>query len=256
MNSTFNKIASIATVATLLALTTNAASQSIAETRDIYKEYISVRKLIGEEKNTWTEQKVALEDMIAVVSNEIEENTKAIETMEDSAGSADKKRAELQEKLELARRASSEFNAEIATFETRLKNAVVQLPDVLKKEIAPLVVRIPEDPENTRLSYSQRLQTVIGILAQIDKFNSDLRFVTEVKNLEDGSHEVSTLYFGLATAIFSNGSGTYAGHGKPSSDGWSWVTVSGSEAESVTAAIEIYGAKRPPEFVSVPMNID
>lgn len=256
MKSTFNKITNIATAVAFLAIGTNAGAQSIAETRDIYKEYISVRKLIGEEKNTWAEQKVALADMIAVVSNEIEENTKAIETMEDSAGAADKERADLQEKLELARRASGEFNAEIETFEARLKKAVVQLPDVLKNEIAPLVVRLPEDPKNTRLSYSQRLQTVIGILAQIDKFNSDLRFVTEVKTLKDGSHEVSTLYFGLATAIFCNASGTYAGYGVPAEEGWTWSAVTGAEAEAVTAAIEIYGAKRPPEFVAVPMNID
>lgn len=239
-----------------IGFTYNAQAASVDETRDIYKEYISIRKLIGEEESSWASQKLALADMIAVVETEIEQTKEIISTLESSATSADTQKADLQEELEQAKRASAEFNSIIETYEERVSNIVLKLPDVLQAEIQPLVSRLPDDAQNTRLTYSQRLQTVIGLLAQIEKFNSDLRTVTEVKDLEGGSHEVSTLYFGLASALFSNSAGTYAGYGKPGEDGWTWTTVTGLEAESITAAIDIYAARRAPAFVSVPMVID
>ncbi|MCD8482243.1 MAG: DUF3450 domain-containing protein [Verrucomicrobia bacterium] len=119
-----------------------------------------------------------------------------------------------------------------------------------------MAARLPEDPAATRLSYSQRLQTVVGLLAQIDRFNTDLRSVTEIKTLEDGSHEVQTLYFGLSSALFSNPSGTYAGFGKAGPSGWEWTTVSGRDADNIAAAIDIYSARRAPIFVTVPIAVD
>lgn len=230
--------------------------QSIAEARDIYKEYITIRKLIGEERSTWEAQKVTLRDMKDVIQAEIDQTRETIAALEESASTADRRRRELQEGLEEAKAASLAFNREIARYETRIKKLITQLPNPLQDEVAPLVGRLPDDPDNSRLAYSQRIQTVVGLLTQIDKFNSDLRSISEVQSLADGSQEVQTLYFGLAGALFTNAAGTHAGFGRPGESGWAWTTVSGEAAEAILRAVDVYASRRAPAFVSVPLALD
>lgn len=233
-----------------------AETESIANARDVYKQYIEVRKLIGEEKATWRTEQVALADMIGVLEAEAAQLEEAMKSLRSSASTADQKRAELNTSLESARATSTAFDATIADFEKRIKGLVVRLPDPLRRELQPLLSRLPEDPEQTRLGYSQRLQSVVGILAQTDKFNSDMKYVSEVKTIEGESLEVQTIYLGLATALFSDATGRYAGYGYPAEDGWKWTTAKGPDAAAVAQAIDIYLSRKSPAFVAVPLHVD
>lgn len=228
----------------------------MAEARDVFKEYIKVRKLIGEEESQWREEKRMLQDMIRIVESEIEQLNSRIEELEESSTAADKERAELQAELEAAREVSIAFNDDISRFETAVLELSSMLPASLLDEIQPLMARIPKDKSETRLSYSQRLQSVVGILAQIDKFNSDLTYSTVIESLDGGSFEVQTLYFGLGAALFSDTEGNYAGYGVPTKDGWKFTKVSGPDGDAITRAIDIYMSKAAPQFVSVPFHID
>ncbi|MCD8482244.1 MAG: hypothetical protein LR015_05985 [Verrucomicrobia bacterium] len=92
----------------------------MAEARDIYRQYIAMRKIIGEEQSAWNTQKAALSDMLEVLRTEISQTRELISTLEDSASTADRRRAELRTELEESRRASASFNAEIASYEKRV----------------------------------------------------------------------------------------------------------------------------------------
>ncbi len=232
------------------------AAGSVSTARDIYKEYIELRKLIGEESAAWSSQKITLADMVAVLKSEQDQLTAAIENLKGSATSADQKRAELNAQLETGRATSLAFNDTIAALETEIKALAVRLPEPLSTELRPLFARLPENPANTRLSYSQRLQSVIGILAQTDKFNSDLKYVSAVQTVGGESIEVQTIYFGLGAAIFSDVTGKFSGHGRPGADGWKWTQASATEAPVIAQAVDIYLSRRAPAFVSIPLQID
>lgn len=233
-----------------------AAPGSINEARDIYKHYIEVRKIMGEEAAAWATDRVALADMIAVLRNEAEQIEETMTTLRDSASTADRERAELNEQLERARATSTAFDAQIAEFERGLLALAPRLPDPLRRELQPLLARIPEDPASTRLGYSQRLQSIVGVLAQTDKFNADVKFASEVKAVDGENLEVQTLYLGLATALFSDAAGRYAGHGHPGPQGWIWTAVEGEQAAAIAQAIDVYLSRRSPAFVAVPLQID
>lgn len=232
------------------------SANPIAAARDTYKEYIEIRKLIGDESTAWTSQKQTLADMIGVLKAEIGELDDKMAALSASATSADQKRAELNEKLEAGRATSKAFDATIATLESRVKALAVSLPSPLATELSPLLSRLPEAPDKTRLSYSQRLQTVIGILAQTDKFNTDVKYVSEVKDVGGETREVQTLYLGLAAALFTDSAGAYAGYGSPTPTGWTWQTVQGEQALAVAQAVDVYLSRKSPEFVSVPLKAD
>jgi len=61
-------------------------------------------------------------------------------------------------------------------FQGRLDRALAApLQDILKKDLA----RIPADPTNTKMLAAERVQTLVGILNEIDKFNNALNVFSE-----------------------------------------------------------------------------
>lgn len=246
----------VAFLALLQAAAVHCASADNAAIRDLFKQYIEVRTLIGEERAGWESEKNSLSDMVAVLQAEIAQLESSIKQLSESATTADQKRGEFTAKLEAGRALSTAFNERIAGFESKLKSLTIQLPEPLVKDIQPLLARLPDDPANTRLSYSQRLQTVIGVLAQTDKFNSDVKYVSAVQPVGTESIEVQTLYFGLGGAIFADPSGKYAGHGYPTSEGWKWVQASAGDSPSVLQAIDVYLSRKAPAFVSIPLKVN
>jgi FtsZ-binding cell division protein ZapB len=231
------------------------ANANMNEVRDVYKEYITIRKAIGEEKHEWTTQKAVVTDMIKVVEMEIGALREAMETMEAAMSGADAERAALQENLDGLRQMSNSYDEQITAYENRIKAMREWLPENLARDVQPLFARLPQDPAVTRLSYSQRLQNVVGILAQVNNFNSDLRLFTEVQEVAGGRMEVQTLYFGLGMAIFSDAGGKFAGYGVPTESGWQWKRAEGSEAVAIAHAIDVHANRKAPAFVSIPMKI-
>lgn len=215
-----------------------------------------MRKLIGEESSAWENQKITLVDMVAVLKAERDQLQASIETLRGSATSADQKRAELNAAIETGKATSTAFDTTIATLEASIRTMIPRLPAPLATELQPILARIPADSANTRLGYSQRLQSIIGLLAQTDKFNSDLRYVSAVQVVDGQSIEVQTLYFGLAAALFTDASGAYAGHGFPAADGWKWTRASATDAPRIAEAVDVYLSRRAPAFVPVPLQLD
>ena len=140
----------------------------------------------------------------------------AIDDLEASATAADADRAALTEEKERQTAAAAVVKANIGDLETKVKAILTSLPEPLVDKIKPLIRRLPNNPENTKLSLGERVQNVVGILSQADKFNSTITLSNESREISEGKLvQVTTLYWGLAQAYFVDNSGSYAGTGKP-----------------------------------------
>jgi hypothetical protein len=128
-----------------------------------------------------------------------------------------------------------------------------RVPDPLKEELSPLMLRLPEEGKASRLPISQRLLTVVGILNKIDKFNTGITITSEIRSIGDRSVEVKTLYYGLAGAYFASESADYAGTGAPGPDGWVW-TENSEIIGDVTDLIMTYEGAREATFVKLPVS--
>jgi hypothetical protein len=143
----------------------------------------------------------------------------------------------------------------VARLERRLPALLVQLPQVLVERLAPLTAKLPTDPDQTRLGSVERLQTVVGILNEIDRFSSSLSVETEIRKLPNGIEvEVETLYVGLAQAYFVGEGGRLAGVGRPGATGWDW-TSQDDLAPAVQKAIAIHANRLPAGFVALPVAL-
>jgi hypothetical protein len=143
----------------------------------------------------------------------------------------------------------------LAQLEKRVLGQYKSFPDPLRERIEPLYKRVPTTPAAARLSLGERMQNIIGILSEVDKFNSAVTVVSEIKKADDGKEvAVRTMYLGLGAAYYVDKSGTTAGVGVPGDDGWQW-TARNDLAPKIAKLIYIYENASAAEFVPLPVTI-
>lgn len=256
MNKSLLQALAFGCALTPLGLFAQNAQNKISETRDVLDKWVETRQIISEEKADWKIEKSILGDTVSLLKSELERLSKALEELEVSATAADEDRAALADEKEQLSTAANVVVANIGALETQLKQIIKALPEPLVNKIKPLIRRLPDDPANTNLSLGERVQNIVGILSQADKFNTTLTQTSESRELPSGKIiEVRTLYWGLAMAYYVDASGEYAGIGYPGVDGWEWPKVEGKGAE-IRRLIDVYEGVEDIQFVEVPARIN
>jgi len=232
------------------------AQNKITETRNILDKWVETRQIISEEKADWKIEQSILGDTITLLTSELARLKKSLEDLEASATAADEDRSQLAAAKEQLGEASAVVVDNIGALETQLKRIIQSLPEPLINKIKPLIRRLPDDPANTKLSLGERVQNIVGILSQADKFNTTLTETSESREIEGGKVvEVRTLYWGLAMAYYVDASGEYAGIGYPGADGWEWPQIKGKGIE-IKRLLDVYEGAEDIQFVEVPARIN
>lgn len=223
----------------------------------LIEQWVEVEKTISREKTDWDLQRQSLKDVVSVYEKELEMLNERIADAEALTSSADSKRESLLEEQGQIAKAEAVIERSIELQEALMLKVLKLLPEPLVQEIRPLSQRIPEPGKKTVLSLSQRLQNIVGILTQVDKFNTTVEVIPEQRDFGDGSFvEVSTLYLGLGAAFYADKSGRHAGAGTVSEDGvWTWEPHN-DWAPAIQAMIRMYqGATNEIRFVPMPVEI-
>ena len=231
------------------------ADESIENTRSVLEQWVETQQIISKEKTSWRTEQAILQDTQSLLSHELDRLNSAIDDLEASASAADADRSNLTEEKESQLAAANVVKSNIGSLETKLKEIVKTLPDPLVEKIKPLIRRLPQDSNNTKLSLGERVQNIVGILSQADKFNTTITLSNESREISDGKViQVTTLYWGLAGAYFVDNAGSYAGIGKPGSDGWEWSQVEGVGAQ-IKQLLDIYEGTEEIQFVDLPASV-
>ena len=227
----------------------------IRETRHVLDQWVETKQILSEERNDWRLEKSILQDTQILLQRELDRMNAAIDDLEASATAADADRAALTEEKERQTAAAAVVKANIGDLETKVKAILTSLPEPLVDKIKPLIRRLPNNPENTKLSLGERVQNVVGILSQADKFNSTITLSNESREISEGKLvQVTTLYWGLAQAYFVDNSGSYAGTGKPGAATWEWTEIDGVGSE-IKQLLDIYEGIGEIQFVQIPAHI-
>lgn len=250
------QIASLTTACFLLAPTSGIAQTAASTIETKILEWMKTERLVSEETTEWESEKIVIEDMIALMETDKAALNEKIESANELSSAADEERSALMEEKDSLAAAADAYKSIISQAEAKTRDLIPMLPEPFKQEIKPLIARLPEDSETTKLSLSQRTQNVVGILSQVDKFNSGVTYLSEIKKVSDDQNlEVHTLYFGLATAYFVDTQGATAGYGNPTADGWEWTTDT-SLAEDIQQLLAIYQQTAQAEFIDLPVSIN
>ena len=133
---------------------------------------------------------------------------------------------------------------------------MARFPDPLKDRTSNVRLRIPVKKEDLRgRSAAERMQNVVAMLNEADRFNSAITLAIEVrKDAEGKDRQVQVLYLGLGQAYYADQGGTFAGTGVAGAEGWDWTANAGL-GPAIRKVIDIYENERSAEFVPVPVNI-
>lgn len=233
----------------------NTAGEEVATTREALQEWVDTRRTISKTRRDWALSREMLQERIEIVQHEIESLRSKIAEAEESIAEAEKKRTGLVEANEKLRAASAALDDTIIVLEDRTRELLVRLPDPLRERVRPLSRRFPEDPEETELSLGERFQNVVGILNEVNKFNRNISLPSEIRTLPDGtSVEVTTLYVGAGQAYYVSATGTVAGVGRATAQGWTWIPANDA-APQIAQAIAILKNEQVASFVRLPIAI-
>lgn len=231
------------------------AQDKIGATRDTLDQWVETEQIISETKSNWAVEKSMLQDSEKLLKDELERLKAALKELDETATAADEERAELAAEKESLASAAAVVEGNVARLETQLKEIIKSFPSPLVDKIKPLIRRLPEDSSDSELTLGERVQNIVGILSQADKFNGTITQTSETREMSGGRVvEVRTLYWGLGGAFYVDAAGEYAGVGFPGPEGWEWPQVDGAGPQ-IKRLLDVYEGGEDIQFVEVPARI-
>jgi len=189
--------------------------------------------------------------LLQVLRVEQEALEAAVKASEAAVSLASEERARLQAEREALRASVDVLAQALPALEERVRRLVPQLPGPLQELVNPLYQRLDRQGS----SHSERLQNVVGVLMQVDRFARAVNPQSSMQEVGGRTVEVTTLYIGLAFGLFSDEAGTHAGFLRPGPEGWQKV-LAPEQAESIRQAMAIYRDPQLARFVSLPVEIN
>jgi len=255
------KIKAVSLIAAGIALAIPAAvisAPDLEQTRDNFKEWVGLKKMISEEQNVWRVEKETLNEQIRLLQNEIETLSGRIEDTQENADKAERERAALTNQEEELKQASAVVKAVIPELESTLLDIVEYFPQSLKDKVKILTERMPKNVKDARgVSLSNRVLNVVGLLSEIEQFNNRVSMEKTMQNIGGNNVEVKTMYLGLTIAYYVDGTQKEAGILKPAKGGW--IKEPHNEmAEQIALAVAIYEKEAgvTADFVELPLTVN
>jgi hypothetical protein len=230
--------------------------QAIQASREALAKWMETQKIISQEEANWKTAKVALDGRIALLQQEISEFEGKVAKSNADINGEETRKANLERELASAKEAPKELTEAASFIEGRLKTLRDLLPEVVFKKVQGLYQRIPDDPNNTKVSLAERYQNILGILNEADKANNDIMVTSEVREIAGSTPaEVQTIYVGLAQAYFVNADRNFAGTGRPVNGKWQW-TRQDELANEISEILGVMQNKGKPHFIHLPVALD
>ncbi|QXD30616.1 DUF3450 family protein [Candidatus Pelagisphaera phototrophica] len=232
------------------------SAPELGQTRATLKEWVELKKLVSEEKSRWTVEKQTLNESIDLLTQEIEKLDEQIVSMQEEADAAQLERQSLNNEDDELRAASAVVKQIATDLESQVIGLVDYFPESLKDKLKLLTERIPKNAKAAdSVGLSTRLQYVIGILSEIEKFNKQITVEETMQQIGDSDVAVKTLYIGLAVAYYVDGTRTQAGILRPAKGGWEKERRD-EMAEQIATAIGVYEREETAQFVNLPINVN
>ena len=226
--------------------------------RATLEKWVETRQLISKEKSDWAVESQSLNDSVSLLKNELSTLEENISKAEEDTTAADKEREKLLEDNATLKDATAAVGGLLTGIESRLLKVVTRLPADLRERqnIQQMVKRIPKNAANTKLSLSERLQTIVVLLTEMEKFNAALNIAVETRRIPSGDMvQVTTIYLGLAQGYYVDATRKYAGVLTPGPEGWV-ATDRDDLAPLIGDVLDLYNKqKQPPQFVSIPVEV-
>ena len=239
------------------ALRANGSAEAIAITEKKIDKWIETRRIIADERASWVGEQGMLETSGSLLKEELKALKRAVGILAETSTAADAERENLQAERAEIEDANEMLAVKVRSLEVAIHELSTRFPSPLLIKVAPLLQNIPVKGSRTKKVLGQRLLTVLGVLSQAEKFNGTLTLQTGARDISGtGVQErVTTLYWGLAFAVYVDDAGKFSGVGVPGPDGWEWSTRNESAADVRRFIATYSGETDQLDFVNIPVEI-
>ncbi len=231
------------------------AESPLAVVRAELEQWVETRQLVSRTRADWEAEKEILTQTKALYARELLGIEEQLGKVSTNSVQVDRERSQAERDLAEANTALDQARDQLATVEAQFRSLLPRFPAPLVETMKSQLARLPEEPATSKLGATERLQTVVALLNEADKFNNAIGIYSETRTNPGGEQvAVDTLYVGLGAAFFVNETGDFAGAGSPGPKGWEWA-VQNAIAPNVREAVRIYRGERSATFVPLPVSI-
>lgn len=248
-------IAAMAATLWVVCPSATGAEPPLVVVRTAVEQWVQTRQLISRTRSDWESEKEMLVQTKALYERELAGIETQMSKVATNSVQVDREREAAEKESKEAVETLDHASGVMAGLETRVRAMTGRLPSPLVETMQPLMARLPEEGKPTQVSVTERVQTVVSLLNEIDKFNNSVGIYSEKRaNAKGEDVSVETVYLGLGSAYFVNQTGEFSGSGSPAERGWQW-TPDPSLAAPVREVIRIYRGERTATFVPLPVTI-
>jgi hypothetical protein len=232
------------------------SASQLEETVNTLEQWVETERLISETRAEWETNKASMDNLVSIYTQEIETLKEIIEAAEKDTSAAETRRAELTEQDKAVKEFETKVVDGLVEAEKAIKGLKAVLPPPLQEELGPLFSTIPDDPTTSKLSIGQRIQPLVAILTQVQKFNQVVTVVEGFREFEAGrTVQTEKIYFGLGAAYYVDQADEHAGIGEMGPDGWVWEDDP-KLVPMVRSFIEIYRGTQQAKYVKLPVTVN
>jgi len=228
-----------------------AVQMEIEKTREIIAQYVKTRQEIARVKNEWKSYQELTERRINLYEREVRQLRETIQSAEEETTQAEREIARIRDEINVLRSANDIVGSALPALEDKMRELNQYFPKPLKNKVQRLVQQLGKSRQA-----SDRMAIVVGILNEVDKFNSEFNFDKDEKTLPNGETVlVDKIYVGLSVGYYADSEGRIGGIGVPAEGEWEW-TERNDLAQSIRDAVLYYnGEIKPALIVDLPIEI-
>jgi hypothetical protein len=228
-----------------------AVQKEIEKAREVISKYVETRQEIARVKNEWKSYQELTQRRIDLYEREIDQLSDLIAAAEKDTTQAERQIAAVREEIAELRAANDIVAKALPAYEDKMREMYTYFPAPLQSKVERLVKQLGKSRQA-----SDRMAILIGVLNEVDKFNSDYNFDSFEKKLPNGETLlVDVIYLGLAVAYYADSEGTIGGVGVPAAGGWTW-SENNDLAPAIRDSILYYnGDIKPAMLVELPVEI-
>jgi len=242
-------------LASVIACAVLVQGDGLAPVRSTLAEWVQTHQLISKTRADWSRDKELLDQSTALYERELKTLGEQLTRVGTNTLSLGQQRETTLQRQQVYTSGIAVAARRLGELEGRVRDLKPVLPPLLLATVEPLLNKLPADPASTNVSAVARMQTLITILNEVDKFQSSVTITEETRQAPDGREvAVSVLYAGLGQAWFADQKGAFGGVGVPSPAGWEWTTRN-DVAPLVIRSIRMYRNELPADFVPLPVQV-
>lgn len=236
---------------TLQAQNQAAVQKEIEQARQVIESYVNTRQSISKAQSEWESYQELTNRRIALYEDEIAELEETIQEAEEETTSAERRIASIRDDIQVLRSATNIVSTSLPVLEQKVRELYLYFPTPLRDKVTSIVQKMGSQGMQT----SDRMALVIGVLNEVDKFNSSFTHLRDELREDNQTKLVDVLYLGMGIGYYADNDGTIGGMLVPAEKEWEWVQKD-ELAPMIHQAILYYlGEVKPAMMVELPVEI-